>query len=250
MRGFMKKQLLLSILTAGLIGGYAQAVDTKDLVQAIQDRDGDVFFDLIDDLYSAKNQEPVTFVQELLTSGVDLNSYLDFEKEGTARAIDALLFYALDMDEDTGDLKATKFLLENGANPNVNLISDKPLFYAVGLDNLSAVQLLLDHGANVNATDQNGETALMKAAKKDNVSMKDLLLKYGADVKLKDNKGYTVLMHAAYANPFSNEIDAGFYPFKFNVYVHLLATNKDDFDKNEIAKAKAVMLKRSEIILV
>lgn len=59
-------------------------------------------------------------------------------------------------------------------------------------------ELLLDHGADINAQDEVGRTALMEACvafKKDTIR---LLISRGADVNAFDNNGCTALMRAAY----------------------------------------------------
>lgn len=61
--------------------------------------------------------------------------------------------------------------------------------------------MLLDHGAAVNAADQNGDTPLYVTAlsKKGNyVAVAELLLDHGADVNAKNKDGCTALWEAAY----------------------------------------------------
>lgn len=55
------------------------------------------------------------------------------------------------------------------------------------------VRLLLDHGADVNATDSDGETALYLAALEGNTEVANLLLEKGANVNARDKNGVTVL---------------------------------------------------------
>ena len=60
------------------------------------------------------------------------------------------------------------------------------------------VQVLLDAGADINAQDEVGRTALMEACiafKRDTIS---ILLERNANVNLFDNNGCTALMRAAY----------------------------------------------------
>jgi ankyrin repeat protein len=60
------------------------------------------------------------------------------------------------------------------------------------------VATALKAGADVNARNENGQTALMRAAwHKKNFEMVSLLLKNGADVNAKNNDGDTALMRAA-----------------------------------------------------
>jgi ankyrin repeat protein len=55
------------------------------------------------------------------------------------------------------------------------------------------VQALLNRGANVNATDHEGKTALMWAAQNGRQDVVPVLLEKGADVNAKDKKGKTAL---------------------------------------------------------
>ena len=62
--------------------------------------------------------------------------------------------------------------------------------------NLDDIQLLLSHGANVNAADSDGETALHYAARagQQPVEIFRALLQKGADVNVRDHDGTTALM--------------------------------------------------------
>lgn len=56
---------------------------------------------------------------------------------------------------------------------------------------IALLKLLLDYGANVNAIDEYGRTALMSAGKNDDLGAIELLLEYGADVTFKNHYGWT-----------------------------------------------------------
>jgi ankyrin repeat protein len=65
--------------------------------------------------------------------------------------------------------------------------------------NVEAVRLLLEHGANVNASDrETGVTALHHAANKGRVEVILVLLEHGADIHATDINGQTVLHWAAF----------------------------------------------------
>ena len=74
----------------------------------------------------------------------------------------------------------------------------QPLHEAAGGDggNATAVSLLLDLGATPNATDKDGQTALMFAAQDGNPACTALLLRAGADTELVDRAGHTALEYA------------------------------------------------------
>ena len=67
---------------------------------------------------------------------------------------------------------------------------------SVSGDHEEFIKLLIDKGANINAKDKNGKTALMKAAEYDKSSVIEILLKAGANIDEKDNNGWTALIWA------------------------------------------------------
>ena len=91
-----------------------------------------------------------------------------------------------------GSPALTKLLLERGANPNVmeKERGQTPLHIAAKgfredgdgepKDYPASVQLLIAHGANVNAKDWDGKTSLVLAKEKGRTEIVELLLKYGA----------------------------------------------------------------------
>lgn len=58
------------------------------------------------------------------------------------------------------------------------------------------IGILLDHGAQVDAQDQYGDTALMKAARRGNFGCVSMLLAKGANPDLVDDNGQAALHHA------------------------------------------------------
>ena len=53
----MKKQLFLSVLIVGLIGGYTQAVDANRLIEAIKSGDVQIFEYRAEDLLKGGEQQ-------------------------------------------------------------------------------------------------------------------------------------------------------------------------------------------------
>jgi ankyrin repeat protein len=68
---------------------------------------------------------------------------------------------------------------------------------AAAVDRAGTVRALLAAGADVNARDGRGQTALMKGAAAGNTDAVQLLLKAGAEVNARDNEGKTALIQAA-----------------------------------------------------
>jgi uncharacterized protein len=99
-----------------------------------------------------------------------------------------------------GDMTAVKELLAKGAN--VNAKDDKGrtalLWVAPARDNPEMVKVLIAKGADVNAKDNDGETALMIAASQSNPGIMAELLDAGAEVDATNKAGGTALMAAAF----------------------------------------------------
>ena len=121
--------------------------------------------------------------------------------------LDAALMRAVEF----GDVKKTKTLLARGASANATGDNGmRPLIIA-GYINTSPYQegsphsfelfkLLLDNGADVNAPNSDGYTALMSVAASGEVRAAKLMLAKGAQINAKDSDGHTPLMPAASSN--------------------------------------------------
>ncbi|CCC07660.1 unnamed protein product [Sordaria macrospora k-hell] len=200
----------------------AAAYDGRlDILRLLLDADADVNSPDGWALQTAALEGHYDIVKELLNRGADVNAFTKSEKfpEGTAlqaateagwkEIVSLLLEHNADPDLGGGPdappiLAAAMYgnseildlLVDEKANVNVHGGEDNstPLINAVeqifGTDPL---RKLLNAGADINATNQDGETALIVAAKEGDRSVVRFLLKNGADVMHFSNNGTNAL---------------------------------------------------------
>ena len=107
------------------------------------------------------------------------------------------------------NVKVSRLLLLAGASPDGGLLEVKGatggnnqigglLLHKFAITgNLEMIQLLAEFGANLNAADPHGATALMKATQNGHFEIVDFLIKSNAEVNTTDSKGSTALVYAA-----------------------------------------------------
>src|SRR5262249_54723233 len=110
----------------------------------------------------------------------------------------------------SGDIVTMRFLLEHGADPNLpTLGGTTPLMAAAGVNwtvaqtytvskeaSLEAVKICLEKGADVNATNSMGLTAVMGAANRGSDDIIKFLFEHGAKLDVKDAVGRTTVTWA------------------------------------------------------
>ncbi|HLJ55892.1 MAG TPA: ankyrin repeat domain-containing protein [Chthonomonadaceae bacterium] len=107
----------------------------------------------------------------------------------------------LELDAIGGDLREMRLLMRYGANADFrDANGETPLMRAAEYSNPATLRLLLDHGARVNVHPTGGDTmrwsALMFAAAEGNDENVDCLLQHGANTEFVDEEGETALMLA------------------------------------------------------
>lgn len=109
---------------------------------------------------------------------------------------------ALDRARRDGNLSEFIALPEQGADPDG--MSDNgsvPIILSeASKGRREYVLALIKHGADIDATDYPGETALWKAVEENDCDMIRLLIEYGADPEHKDKEGLTPMNIAAYGD--------------------------------------------------
>ena len=98
---------------------------------------------------------------------------------------------ALMLASQMGNLDAMNVLLSAGANhTTANANGDTWIHYAIYGDcSKEVLQLIIDEGADVNATNNENVTALMLASKKGNINAMNVLITAGADQTIEDADG-------------------------------------------------------------
>ena len=141
------------------------------------------------------------FVREIVKRGANVNLRLDKgtpKVPNTSSRIESEGATPFLLAADRSDIPLMRLLLELGADPLLpNFGNTTPLMAAAGLgttepleeageevEALEAVKMLLDLGANVNAVDDNGDTAMHGAAYAAYPSVVKLLAERGADPQI------------------------------------------------------------------
>jgi len=86
-------------------------------------------------------------------------------------------------DHNEGELKAVEWMLKNGADPNNTSTGETAIFKAIASNNFAITNLLLKHGANINAIDVDGCSPLFAVQ---SLEMATHLVTKGADPTILD----------------------------------------------------------------
>ncbi len=90
-----------------------------------------------------------------------------------------------------GDAATTAWLVNRGADVNLDVDGITPLMYAAGMDEVRKVDVLLEAGSELEARDPEGNTALYYAARNGNIRITKYLVKRGADLFHKNDRWLT-----------------------------------------------------------
>lgn len=101
-----------------------------------------------------------------------------------------------------GDVDAVKKLIKNGININViNKRGTNALHFATSCNKLEIIQILVENGANLEFTHERyGTTSLIEGAKWGKDAIVRFLIESGADINAKDFEGNTAMDYARRAN--------------------------------------------------
>ena len=133
-------------------------------------------------------------VEQLLAAGVDVDATASFQLEELDLSFDRET--ALVACVCAGQVRTLELLLDAGADVSkAHADGFTALLGAVSHDR-ACLEPLLRAGANTDAQDRNGETALIQAAGSGRKDIVEKLLAFGADRALIDHRGMTALQHA------------------------------------------------------
>lgn len=143
-------------------------------------------------IYSAIRDNRVDQLQAQLQASSDQNASANF---ADSRGITALMYAA-----EVGSLEAMRLLIDHGADVNAqNDFGSTALMWSVS--DPAKVKLLLDHGANVNLVARSGRTALIIAGfTNPSAEVVRLLLAKGASVGVMDKRHVTPMNAATFGN--------------------------------------------------
>ena len=150
-------------------------------------------------IYAAK-RGTVDTIQALLDKGCSFTQ----EEKNNALVESVHWFLGNLNDERLNSMSRINFFLSAGADVEAqDRTGSTALMYAAEKNRLDLMQLFIDKGADVNAKDRAGKTALMRSA---GLQPARILLERGADVNGRDNDGRTALMWAV-TRTLANEAD-------------------------------------------
>ncbi len=173
--------------------------DRRTAEQARGDR-----WDLSRKMARAAEEGNAAEVMALISKGANVNERFS----GTVRSEETVLImttqgssYEIPYDQrESVYCEVMRVLIDNGADLNArDSAGMTALMWASKLDNRERLSLLISRGADINLKSPTGETALTEAYSTGNFDVAQILLANGAegDINCKDNSGNTPLMEAA-----------------------------------------------------
>lgn len=185
-----------------LVASVAAAADDLSLLDAVKNGDAESVARLLAsgvdvDQPSADGSTALAhaaYRNDLET--LELLLYKGEAKVNTVNDYGATALYLAAANADPGVIER---LLRSRADPDVGLLSgETPLMVAANRGRVEAARLLLEHDANVNASEtRGGQTALMWAVAQRHARVVSLLIEHGADVNARSKSGFTPLLFAA-----------------------------------------------------
>lgn len=184
---------MIALLFALLLPASATAGVYEDMEEALISGDTPWAIQLINrgmDVNSVDALGNTLLMQTVQRSNMDFFDYL-LKRRARINTRNRNGETALSLAAYKGKLPFVKRLVEAGAD--VNLYGWPPLIYASFNGHTAVVDYLLKKGAEVNATTDNGSTALLFAARFGHLEVVELLLQNNADPNLANERGATAI---------------------------------------------------------
>ncbi|KFB69243.1 ankyrin repeat domain-containing protein [Candidatus Accumulibacter vicinus] len=184
---------MIALLFALLLPASATAGVYEDMEEALISGDTPWAIQLINrgmDVNSVDVLGNTLLMQTVQRSNMDFFDYL-LKRRARINTRNRNGETALSLAAYKGKLPFVKRLVEAGAD--VNLYGWPPLIYASFNGHAAVVDYLLKKGAEVNATTDNGSTALLFAARFGHLEVVELLLQNNADPNLANERGATAI---------------------------------------------------------
>ena len=137
--------------------------------------------------FRLKVANSIETAKALLDAGADVNAIRIIMDEGE-EFLATPLWYAVAWGKN---LALARLLLETGAHPDNNAVGA-----AIWDQDLAMAELLRSHGGEIDHTFR-GETPLLRTVKGKRLRLLKWLTENGADINARDDKGYTALHYAA-----------------------------------------------------
>jgi uncharacterized protein len=140
------------------------------------------------DIFEAASIGDTTTISQLLDETRNLLN--SFSPDG---------FTVLGLASFFGHLSLVKLLLDKGANPNIasnNQFKVAPIHSVCASSHFDITELLIRHGADINAKQMKGVTPLHSTAHNGQTKLSKLLIDNGADINAKMDDGQTPLFMA------------------------------------------------------
>lgn len=179
----------------------------SDLIIAVKGADVDAIEALLNDgadinmhedgyqrtpLHAAVVEDNVQMVRFILTRGADVESKDFFGSTP--------LYLALVHQGSQGRFEIADILIEAGGDMNAGNNDDDTALHNAAENNLALVRYLLSRGANVNVINNRGETPLHVALTWGKTDIAKYLIYHGADLHIQDKYGITAFNLAAVCN--------------------------------------------------
>ncbi|UCE24639.1 MAG: ankyrin repeat domain-containing protein [Candidatus Zixiibacteriota bacterium] len=195
---FVQKGADLSSVDSGNGGLIHYAADggNTEIIEAVLDRGADVNLRTERGrtaLLEAAEDGHVEAVRLLIQRGADVNAAND-ENEIPLHNVSFLIYQGL----DTAAVNIATQMLAAGADPNArDQWQMTPLHRAARTECFDLVRLLVDHGANTNAVNDNGTTPFLRSVIGGKADFVELMLGAGGDPNIKESHEQTNSLHTA-----------------------------------------------------